>query len=348
MPFTIHLSQPSSKEGIMNKKIITILTIAAVLFSCVPCDTGVTAASNYPIIILSCYSKNMNIGDSFYLAAISSNGGIPTFKSTSSKIAAVTSLGEVTARSPGTCKINVKDKRTEISCKITVSKTKIVLSRKTISIEHNETFKLNVTTSTKGEIIFKSNKSSVATVDDNGNITGNKPGEAIITVKADTSTAQCKVKVKNPTIKLGFSSLTMYKGQSKTITADISSGITPIWKTNKSSIATVDDNGCVTAVKHGTAIISATVDGIKKTCEVTVKPPVIKLSKTSITLKTGEKFTLEANVSSNNIPQWVSKKTSVATVDQKGIIKAKKAGQTIITVSEDGAQAFCSVTVTNK
>lgn len=271
MPFTIHLSQPSGKEAIMNKKIISILTVAAILLSCVPGSTKVTAASKYPIIILSCYDKTMKIGDSFYLAAISSNGSIPSFKSTSSKIAAVTSLGEVTARSPGTCKINVKDKRTEISCKITVSKTKIVLSQRSVSIEHNETFKLNVTTSTEGNVTFKSNRSSVATVDEYGNIIGNKPGDAVITVKADTSKAQCRVKVKSPTIKLNPSSLSLSKGQSKTITADVSSGIIPIWKTNRSSIATVDENGCVTAIKNGTAIISATVDGIKKFCEVTIK-----------------------------------------------------------------------------
>ena len=131
MAFTIHLSQPSGKEGTMNKKLfLNLLTLAAILISCIPYNVKVNAASNYPIILLSCYQKTLKIGDSFYLAAVSSNGSIPTFKSTSSKIASVTSLGEVTAKSPGTCKINVKDKRTEISCKITVTKTKIVLSVK--------------------------------------------------------------------------------------------------------------------------------------------------------------------------------------------------------------------------
>lgn len=346
--FTIHLTQPSGKEGIMNKKLTTILIITAILLSCISYIPSVDASSNYPVIILSCYKKTMKIGDSFYLAAVSSNGSIPTFKSTSSKIASVTSLGEITARSPGSCKINVKDKRTEISCKITVTKTKIVLSQKSISIEHNETFKLKFSVSSKSEVTFKSNRASVATVDENGNITGNRPGDAVITVKADTTTAQCRVKVKNPTIKLKPSSLTMYRGQSKKITADISSGIIPIWKTNRSSVATVDENGCVYALKHGTAIISATVDGIKKMCEVTVNSPVIKLSKTHITLKPGEKTVLEANVSSGNLPKWVSKKTSVATVNEKGVIKAKKAGETIIIVSEDGTQAFCTVTVTKK
>ncbi len=284
---------------------------------------------------------------SFYLAAVSSNGSIPTFKSTSSKIASVTSLGEVTAKSPGTCKINVKDKRTEISSKITVTKTKIVYLKNQFH-EHNESFKLNVTTSTKGDITYKSNKTSVAVVDENGTVTGCKPGDAIISVKADSTTVQCKVKVKTPTVKLNPSSLSMYRGQSAKITAEVSSKINPVWKSNRTSVANVDENGYVTALKHGTALITATVDGIKKICEVTVKPPVIKLSKTSVTLKPGDEITLVANVSSGNTPKWISKKTSVAAVSQKGIIRAKKAGTAIITVSEDGAKAICTVTVKQK
>ena len=140
----------------------------------------------------------------------------------------------------------------------------------------------------------------------------------------------------------------MYRGQSAKITAEVSSKINPVWKSNRTSVANVDENGYVTALKHGTALITATVDGIKKICEVTVKPPVIKLSKTSVTLKPGDEITLVANVASGNTPKWISKKTSVAAVSQKGIIRAKKAGTAIITVSEDGAKAICTVTVKQK
>ena len=140
----------------------------------------------------------------------------------------------------------------------------------------------------------------------------------------------------------------MYRGQSAKITAEVSSKINPVWKSNRTSVANVDENGYVTALKHGTALITATVDGIKKICEVTVKPPVIKLSKTSVTLKPGDEITLVANVSSGNTPKWISKKTSIASVSQKGIIRAKKAGTAIITVSEDGAKAICTVTVKQK
>lgn len=348
------LSQPSVKEDIMkstdskklffHNKLITLFLIAAICIGIMP--DSVLAASQYPVIILTSYNRTLKIGDTFYLAAFTSNGSIPTYKSTSSKIASVTSLGEITAKSPGTCKINVKSKKTEVSCKITVSKTKLVLSKKSVSIEHGENFRLDVKSSTKSQITYKSNKTSVAAVDDSGNITGCKPGDAIITVKADTSTALCKVKVKTPTVKLSHSSLSLYKNQSASIKCEVSSGLAPVWKSNKQSIVSVDENGLVTAHKHGSAVISATVDGVKKICSIEVKSPVIKLNHSSLKLKPGETKTLTASVSSGNAPTWTSKKTSIATINQKGVVKAKKAGTTIITASEDGASASCTVTVT--
>lgn len=113
------LSQPSVKEGIMkstdskklffHNKLITLFLIAAICIGIMP--DSVLAASQYPVIILTSYNRTLKIGDTFYLAAFTSNGSIPTYKSTSSKIASVTSLGEITAKSPGTCKINVKSKK---------------------------------------------------------------------------------------------------------------------------------------------------------------------------------------------------------------------------------------------
>ena len=362
------MKSTDSKKLFFHNKLITLFLIAAICIGIMP--DSVLAASQYPVIILTSYNRTLKIGDTFYLAAFTSNGSIPTYKSTSSKIASVTSLGEITAKSPGTCKINVKSKKTEVSCKITVSKTKLVLSKKSVSIEHGENFRLDVKSSTKSQITYKSNKTSVAAVDDSGNITGCKPGDAIITVKADTSTALCKVKVKTPTVKLSHSSLSLYKNQSASIKCEVSSGLAPVWKSNKQSIVSVDENGLVTAHKHGSAVISATVDGVKKICSIEVKSPVIKLNHSSlklyvndkvssvttpvialkrfkkIELKPGETKTLTASVSSGNAPTWTSKKTSIATINQKGVVKAKKAGTTIITASEDGASASCTVTVT--
>ena len=47
------------------------------------------------------------------------------------------------------------------------------------------------------------------------------------------------------------------------------------WRSDNSQVATVDNDGTITAIKQGTAKITVTLDGITKECNVTVKekPP---------------------------------------------------------------------------
>lgn len=47
-----------------------------------------------------------------------------------------------------------------------------------------------------------------------------------------------------------------------------------IWTSSDASIATVSDNGLVTAVKEGEVVITATVDGVSSSCNVMVVKPV--------------------------------------------------------------------------
>ena len=212
-------------------------------------------------------------------------------------------------------------------------------------MENGACFRLYATTSNGSKAAFKTNKSSVATVDEYGNITANKPGNAVITATADKSTARCYVTVKEPTIKLSKTSLTLYRGQSQQLTATVSSGLPPTWKSSKSSVATVDESGNITAWKHGTTIISAKVNGITKFCEVTVASPSIKLSCTELTLKVGGSKKITAAVSSGNTPEWTSSKSSVAEVSQNGTVTALKKGTAVISVKEDGTKETCKVTV---
>lgn len=298
-----------------------------------------------PVILLSDYIKEMNVGDEYYLFAYSSDGRIPKFSSSDRKIATVDTYGRITAKKAGNCTITVKAFTSEASCRIRVVKTQIKLNKKTISIENQETFKLDTEISNKSVPVFKSNKKSVAIVDDEGNITGCKPGNAIITVQAGGSSANCHVTVRKPVIKLDRLYKRLYRCQSFKLCASVSSGITPVWKSNKKSIATVDENGKVTAIKHGTALITAKADGVSKTCEVVVEPPEIKLESSDITLKEGSSYNIGMTISSGNAPVWTSSKESVASVDQLGNVYALEKGTSTITVSEDGAKARCRVNV---
>ena len=176
-------------------------------------------------------------------------------------------------------------------------------------------------------------------VDEDGNITGCKPGNAVITVKADGYSVNCKVTVRQPVIKLDRRYKRLYRCQRFKLNADVSSGIAPVWKSSRKSVATVDENGMVTAVKHGTAIITAKVDGISKSCEVVVEKPEIKLSDNKITLEAGSSFQIGMSISSGNAPVWSSSKENVASVDQLGNVYAITPGTTIITASEDGTKS---------
>ncbi len=335
----------------MDRKHIIWHTFKPIILLLLAIFTNFTTATHAsaklaPMILLSDYEKEMKIGEEDYLYAYSSDGRIPKFSSSDRKIATVDIYGKITAKKPGKCTITVKAFTTEVYCSLKVLKTQITLDKTYISIENNETVKLSTEISDSSIPTFKSNKKSVAIVDDDGNITACKPGSAVITVKAGSASANCTIKVKQPIIKLDRLYKSLYRCQSFKLNATVSSGTIPVWKSNKKSVAIVDENGKVTAVKHGTALITASADGVSKTCQVVVEPPVIKLDNNSITLKPGDTSKLDITISSGNAPVWTSNKDTVATVDQLGNIYALAAGTCTITAAEDGTKAKCTVHVT--
>ena len=128
------------------------------------------------------------------------------------------------------------------------------------------------------------------------------------------------------------------------------------WVSSNPDVATVGENGFVTAKAIGTATITATTaNGAVATCEVTVSTPVtnVTLDKTTLSLKRGSTDTLTATVepedASNKNVTWASDNEAVATVDENGVVTAVSAGTANITVTTvDGKKtATCVVTVTN-
>ena len=139
------------------------------------------------------------------------------------------------------------------------------------------------------------------------------------------------------------------------------------WTTSDEKVARVDENGKVTAIGAGKAIITVTTkDGeFKATCEVTVKaeenqeeekPDEIKvtgvsLDKTSAELKINESLELKANISPSDAiikdVSWTSSDEKVAKVDENGKVTAIGSGKATITViTKDGSfKATCEVIV---
>ena len=126
------------------------------------------------------------------------------------------------------------------------------------------------------------------------------------------------------------------------------------WESDDETVASVDNRGKVTALKGGTADITAvsTYGGKMATCRVTVIVPVESVSlKEETTIALGRTETLAPTISpadaTNQNVTWKSSNVTVATVDATGKVTANKLGMTVITVTtEDGGKkAACVVTV---
>lgn len=341
------MKHDSNIRGIaLTHTLSAILIILALIASTLYIHTPSSQASGYSLIILSTRNKTLNIGQSFCLIAVSSSQKRITWKSSSSRIASVNTYGLVTAKKPGTCRITAKVTGGEANCSVTVRKTAIALSAYSLTMENGAVSQLRGSTSNKSAITWKSSRSSVASIDEKGNIAAHKVGETTITATADGTKKTCRVTVKKPKVTLNKSKLSLYRTQKYQLSASVSSGRPVSWKSKKTSVATIDENGMLLAKKHGTAIITAKVDGVTKECEVIVQPPSIRLSTTSVTIKKGKSISLSARVSSGIQPVWSSSKKSVATVSKSGKVTARKKGSCYIHAAEDGAKESCHITVT--
>ena len=125
-----------------------------------------------------------------------------------------------------------------------------------------------------------------------------------------------------------------------------------VWYSNDTGVATVDQNGKVTAVGVGSTSIVAWADGVRDICEVTVdKKPVAELaiSSSSKYLDECEKDWLSATASPYDATDtdvtWESSNTSVVIVNSSGFIYAKGEGRATITASADGVSVTCAVKV---
>lgn len=130
-----------------------------------------------------------------------------------------------------------------------------------------------------------------------------------------------------------------------------------IWSSSNENIATVNQEGKVTATSIGEAIISATTEdgGFKANATVTVTQPVlgITLDKTSVNLNVGASAQLAATINPSNANNlnvtWSSTNTNVATVNNVGKVTAVGAGQATITVTTvDGNKKATSLITVNQ
>lgn len=165
-------------------------------------------------------------------------------------------------------------------------------------------------------------------------------------------------------IKVSPDTLTLTK---KDETAQLTAEVTPsyadnkrvTWQSSDEKVATVDENGKVTAVGNGTATITATSVSGSYTAivSVTVKIPVeiqkltIEAEKETLT-KIGESTELKVKIEPENADLqkliWKSDNEKVATTDENGKVTAVGNGTAEITVTTEDGKITASIMITVK
>lgn len=129
------------------------------------------------------------------------------------------------------------------------------------------------------------------------------------------------------------------------------------WSSDKENVATVDQDGNVTAVGNGIAVVTVTTNDQGKTaeCTITVAQKVTGISlPASLSLEEGQEQVLTATISPDSANDktvtWSTTSTSVATVDANGKVKAVSMGKTTIKAEANdgsGVSATCSIIVSH-
>lgn len=190
---------------------------------------------------------------------------------------------------------------------------------------------------------------------------GNTVGEIII----EYSTIESDTPIVVEGIKLGREMMELKVGEVQSLSFTIrpitAANTAVTWQSSNEDIATVDDNGNVTAIGAGEAMITVTTEdgGYQSSCRVTVtetRIPVnnIIVGQYDLIMQIGDESQLAKTIypenATNQNVTWESSNEEVATVDENGNVVAINAGTTIITVTtEDGGyQSACDVHVYEK
>lgn len=136
--------------------------------------------------------------------------------------------------------------------------------------------------------------------------------------------------------------------------AKAAEALTLVWSSDNEEVATVDQNGLVTAVGGGEANITVSIKdaNIQSVCKVTVSVALEKIdAPESVELIINHKDTAELDVklmpedATNVTLKYESSDESVATVDADGKVTAVGNGECVITVSAGGVKTETAITV---
>lgn len=178
-----------------------------------------------------------------------------------------------------------------------------------------------------------------------------RPENETYTVRVSSDDhADVSVQLVYGTIAFKENSGVLYVGSSRQLEATGENCKDVTYASDNETVASVDENGKVTAKAAGTAVITATsAAGKTAQYKLTVKTPSVKINVSSKTLYVkGSPATVTLKATTAGVTgkvTYTSSKPSVATVAANGKVTAKAAGTAVITAKCGNYKATCKITV---
>ena len=215
------------------------------------------------------------------------------------------------------------------------------------------------------EATFTSSDENVATVDENGNINIVGEGETQIIIHLDGANDQVvTIKVTLPELEINKDEINLQVGEEAEDQQKNTDDLTvklrgedkteqAVYQSSDTNVATVDENGHITAVAEGEATITVSVDGAKKSeVKVKVYDPelhrIILQSNSLVSLQVGQTEQITILIKDQDKTaqaKYTIEDDTIASVSDTGLITALKEGTTKINVHLDDTEADIEITV---
>jgi gliding motility-associated-like protein len=303
-------------------------------------QTASVTVNSLPIItgtLTVCFGLTTGLNGSGTAAAVN------PWVSTNTSVATVNSVGLVTGVASGTSVITYTNNN---GCSQTASVTVNTLPTitGTLTVCAGSTISLNGSATVAAINPWISSNTAVATVDNMGLVAGISAGTAAITYTNNNGCSQTASVTINalPTIT---GTLNVCKGSTTSLAGSATSAAVNPWTSFNISIATVNNAGLVTGISAGTTAITYTNDnGCARTASVLVNalPTIIG----GLSVCTSSTSLLTGSGTATAVNPWISTNTSIALVNNAGLVTGVSVGTTVITyTNNNGCAQTVNITV---